>query len=334
MQFKSSCLRRREFITLLCGAAAGWPLALRAQESPRVVRIGFLGSGFPSAWASRLEALRAGLNDFGYLEGKNLLFEFRWAEGGKYEQLRELAAELVSLKVDILVTYGTPGTLAAKHATTTIPVVMVHSGDAVATGIVTSLARPGGNITGSTLLNPELMAKRLDLLKETLPGITRAAVLLNPDNVLSRLVLHAMEIAAQSLNVTVDPFALRGPGEFEDAFSAMAQRRVDAVVIFEDAVFVANARAIGKLAERTKLLSAGFSDFAEAGGLIGYGANYLAMYRRAGFFVDKILKGARPAEIPIEQPTKFDLIINLKTAKALGLDVPWFLQQRADDVIE
>jgi putative ABC transport system substrate-binding protein len=327
-------IRRRKFITLLGGALAGWPLALRAQESPKVVRIGFLGSGFPAAWASRLEALRAGLNDLGYVEGKNIVFEFRWAEGGKYEQLGDLAAELVRLKVDILVTYGTPGTLAAKRATTTIPIVMVHSGDAVATGIITSLAKPGGNVTGSTLVNPELMAKRLELLKETLPRITRAAVLLNPDNPLSGPVLQAMQVTARSLNVMLRPFELRGPGDFEDAFSVMARRHIDAVVVLEDAVFVANARAIGKLAERTRLVSAGFSDFAEVGGLIGYGANCVAMYRRAGFFVDKILKGANPADIPVEQPTKFDLIINLKTAKALGLDVPWFLLQRADEVIE
>jgi putative ABC transport system substrate-binding protein len=326
-------MRRRDAIALLGGAAVVWPLTARAQQPAKVARIGFLGSSSASGWARRVEALRAGLRNLGYVEGKNIVIEFRWADG-MYDRLADLAAELVRLKVEVLVTHGTPGTIAARRATTTIPIVMVHSGDAVATGLVASLARPGANVTGSTLLNPELMAKRLELLKEAIPRIAQVAVLLNPDNPTKRPVLEAMETTAASLRVTLHPFDARGPNEFDGRFSAMAERRVEAVVILEDSVFVANARAIGALAEKTRLFSAGFPEFAEAGGLIGYGANYLAMYRRAAFFVDKILEGAEPADIPVQQPTRFDFIINVKTARALGLAVPKPTLLRANEVIE
>jgi putative ABC transport system substrate-binding protein len=325
-------LGRREFITLVGGAAAS-PLAARAQQGGKIARIGFLGANSASSWASRLEAFRLGLRDHGLVEGKNIVFEFRWAEE-KYDRLPELAAELVHLNVDVLVTYGTPGTLAAKRATTTIPTVMTYIGDALAIGIVASLSRPGGNITGSTYFLSELMAKRLELLKEMMPAITQVGVLVKPDNPLFLSTLGALEIAAKSLDVRLQPFVARGPIEFENAFSEMAQSRVDAVVVQEDAVFISNVRAIVDLVAKQRLPSAGFNEFAEAGGLIGYGASFIEMCRRAGFFVDTILKGGKPASIPVEQATRFEFVLNSKTANALGVIIPTSTLLRADRVIE
>jgi putative tryptophan/tyrosine transport system substrate-binding protein len=325
-------VRRREFITLLGGAAA-WPLATRAQQSAKIFRIGFLGSTLAPNWASRVETFRLGLRDLGYVEGENIVIEFRWAEEN-YDHLAGLAAELIRLKPDVLVTYGTPGSLVLKRATSTIPIVMVHSGDAVAAGIVVSLARPGGNLTGTTYFVPELMAKRIEMLKDVVPRIREVAVLVKPDNPFFGTVLPALEIPAKSLNVRLQEFEIRGPDDFGDAFESMAKKGVDAVVIIEDAVFVSNARAIADLAAKHRLPSAGFIEFAKAGGLIGYGVEFLEMYRRAAVFVDKILKGTRPADIPVEQATKFVAVTNMKTAKALGLDVPTSLLLRADEVIE
>jgi putative ABC transport system substrate-binding protein len=325
-------MRRREFITLLGGATA-WPLAVRAQQAGKVWRIGFLGLASPSSWASQVEALRTGLRALGYVEGHNTVVEFRWAEE-KYDRLPTLAAELVRLEVDVLVTHSTPGTLAAKRATTTIPIVMVHSGDAVAAGLVASLSRPGGNITGSVFFNPEICAKRLELLKEAFPLTNQVAVLLNPDNPINRPALEAMEITARSIKVELRKLEARGPNEFESAFSTIAQRRVDAVTINEDSMLIANVGAVAELAARMRLPSAGFDRFAEAGGLIEYGVNFLQMYRRAAVFVDKILKGAKPADIPIEGATKFEVVINMKTAKALGVTFPTPILLRADRVIE
>jgi putative ABC transport system substrate-binding protein len=326
-------MRRREVITLLGGAAAAWPLAARAQQGGKIARIGFLGANSASSWASRLEAFRLGLRDHGLVEGKNIVIEFRWAEE-KYDRLPDLAAELVHLNVDVLVTYGTPGTLAAKSATTTIPTVMAYIGDALAIGIVASLSRPAGNITGSTYFLSELMGKRLELLKEMMPGITQVGVLVKPDNPLFLPTLRALEIAAKSLDVRLQQFVARGPIEFENAFSEMAKRRVDAVVVQEDAVFISNVRAIVDLVAKQRLPSAGFNEFAEAGGLIGYGASFTEMCRRAGFFIDTILKGGKPAGIPVEQATRFEFVLNLKTAKALGASMPTSIMLRADKVIE
>jgi ABC-type uncharacterized transport system substrate-binding protein len=261
------------------------------------------------------------------------VIDFRWADE-QYERLPALAAELVRLKVDILVTYGTPGTLAAKHATKTIPIVMVHSGDAIITGLVAGLARPGGNVTGSTFFVPELMAKRLELLKNAFPNITQVATLVKPDNPLLRTPPEALHLAAKSLKIELQQFEARGPEEFEAVFSAIARRRVDAVAILDDAVFIANARALADLASKQRLPSAGFDELAEAGGLIGYGVDFLPMYQRAAVFVDKILKSGKPSDLPIEQATKFRLIINLKTAAALGLAIPQSLLLRADKVIQ
>ena len=324
---------RRAFLIALGTYALAAPLASFAQQQPKVTRIGFLGPESASRYASRMEALRAGLRDLGYVEGKNLIIEFRWAEG-KYDRLPDLASELVRSKVDVIVTGGTPGVLAAKRATTTIPIVMAASGDAIAHGLVVSLARPGGNITGSTFFSPELSAKRLELLKETMRRITQVAVLLNPDNTAIGPDFQAMQIAAKSMKMELQPFEARGPNEFDSAFSAMAKRRVDAVAIHQDPMLTANARAIANLAAKLRLPSIGGTEFAEAGGLIGYGANLPDLYRRAATYVDKILKGAKPAELPVEQPIKFELVINMKTANALGIKIPNSILLRATKVIE
>ncbi len=318
-------------ILTLCLLAA--PLVTQAQQAGKVWRIGFLSPGSASGQANRMDALRAGLRELGYVEGKNIVIEYRWAEG-KYDRLPDLAAELVRLKVDILVTAGTPATLGAKQTTTTIPIVMAGTGDAVATGLVASLARPGGNITGSTDSVPELTAKLLELLKEVMPRTGRVAVLVNPDNPSHAPVFKAMEATARSLKVELHRVEIRGRNEFESAFAAMTKSRVDAIVVTTDSLFNANVRAIADLAARKQLPAAGTREFAEAGGSIGYGVNFPAVSRRAAYFIDKILRGAKPGDLPVEQPTKFELVINLKTAKALGLTIPPSLLLRADQVIE
>jgi putative ABC transport system substrate-binding protein len=325
---------RRKLITALAAAAMGAPLAAFAQQKSKVWRIGFLGAVTASGFARRVEALRAGLRDLGYVEGKNIVIEFRWAEG-YYERLPQLAAELVRLKVDVIVTSGTAGILAAKAATTTIPIVMASSGDVIALGLVTSLARPGGNVTGMAGFGPEGSAKRLELLKDAFPRTRQVAVLLNPDNPGNiRLALPAMEATAKSLQLELQPFGVRGLGEIESAFAAMAKRRVDAVVTTEDGLFVVNAGAIAKLAAKTRLPSVGPIEFAEAGGLMAYGANRRELFRRAAYFVDRILKGAKPADLPVEQATRFETVLNQKTAKALGIQFPQTVLARADRVIE
>ena len=308
-------------------------LVAEGQQAEKVYRIGYLGNASASAQAKRVESLRAGLRDLGYVEGKNIVIEFRWAEG-RYDRLPDLAAELVRLKVDVLVTSGTPGSLAAKQTTTTIPIVMTGSGDAVATGLVASLARPGGNITGSTDSVPELMAKRLELLKEIMPRTRRVAVLVNPDNSSTGPGFKAMESTARSLKVELQKVEVRRPDEFERAFSTMAKSRVDAVVVTTDGLFNNNVRAIADLAAKKRLPAAGTKEFAEAGGSIGYGLNFPDMFRHAAYFVDKIFKGVKPADLPVEQPTKFELVINLKAAKALGLAIPEAVLVRADKIIQ
>ena len=279
-----------------------------------------------------MEALRAGLRDLGYLEGKNLVIESRWAEG-KFDRLPELAAELVRLNVDVILTTGTPGIRAAKNATTTIPIVMVTSGDPVGFGFVASLAQPGGNITGSSTFGPELSAKRLELLKETLPRTQRVAVLFNPDNSINDRNLPAMEQTAKLLKIRLQRFEVRGAEEFKNAFAAMTKQRVDAVALPEDDFLNANQNEVAELVAKQRLPSIGRADFAEAGGLIGYAVNFFDLYRRAAIFVDKILKGAKPADLPVQQPTKFEFVINLKTAKQIGLTIPPNVLAGADKVI-
>jgi putative ABC transport system substrate-binding protein len=325
--------RRR--ITLAFGAAALAPLASFAQQRPgkRIYQIGFLHSESAALIASRVEAFRKGLAELGYVEGRNIVIDFRWAEG-RDERLSELAADLVRLKVDVMVATATAPVLAAKHATATIPIVFTTVGDAAATGIVASLAHPGGNATGSTFFSPELMAKRLELAKEAMPRITRVAVLVNPDSPLAVPILKAMEVTAKSEGVNVHRFDASNIGELNDAFAAMAQQRIDAVIVHDHPRLIVNRKTIADLATRQRLPAMGYGEFAEAGGLIGYGVNFDQLFYRAAYFVDKIVKGTDPRDLPVEQTTKFEFIINMKTAKALDIKIPNSILVRADRVIE
>jgi putative tryptophan/tyrosine transport system substrate-binding protein len=326
-------MKRREFITLLGRAATAWPLAARAQQVGKVHRIGFLGSATAAGSADEVESLRTGLREFGYVEGTNIAIEFRWAEG-VYDRLPQLVAELISTNVDVLVAHGTPGTRVAKQATTTIPIVMAISGDAIATGLVSNLARPEANLTGSTFFLPQLNAKRLELLKEACPSISRPAALSNPDNPVSRPIIPAMQAAAASLSLIVEVVRAQSPNEFTLAFASMSKSQVDSVVVTEDGEFAASFRAIAALALANKLPSIGAAQYAEAGGLIGYGVDILSLYRRAAYFVGRILKGAKPADLPVEQPSRFELAINLTTANGLGLTIPGSFLSRADKLID
>ncbi len=328
-------MQRREFITLLGVAAAtnAWPVAAVAQQSTKFARIGFVGATAADRFADRVEAFRAGLRELGYQEGRDIVIEFRWADG-RYERLPDLFSELVRRGVDVIVTHGTPGVLAAKQATATIPIVMASSGDPEASGLVASLARPGGNVTGLTFFNPELAAKRFELLKEILPSLTEVGLLLNPANPINEPIVPAIRLTAQALRLELHPFGVREPAEFEGAFVAMAAKRVGAVVVIDDATLIANAPALARLALQQRLPSGGWPDYAVAGGLIGYGVSFPDMFRRSATFVDKILKGTKPSDLPVERATKFETIVNLRVAKALGLDMPTAILLRADEVIE
>ncbi len=326
-------MQRRDFLKVIAGSAVAWPLTAGAQRSTKPV-IGFLSPGSPTTFASRLEGFRLGLRDFGYVEGTNITVEYRFAEG-QYERLPELAADLVRSKVELIVTHGTPGSLAAKRATTTIPIVFVSVGDPVATGIVASIARPGGNITGQSFFNPELRAKRIELLKEAMPHLTQVAVLLNVDNPAAiGPEFQAMETAAQALNIKLQPFRLREPSELVSAFEKMEQTHAEAVETGDDPLSVGNVGAIAALAARGRLLLIGPEEVPRAGGVIGYGADLVALFRRGAVLVDKILKGANPADLPIERVSKFQFILNRRAAKALGFELPQSILLRADEVIE
>jgi putative tryptophan/tyrosine transport system substrate-binding protein len=321
---------RREFIAALGGVAVAWPLAAHAQQA-KLARLGFLGPA--SATGFQVEALRAGLRDFGYVEGRNVAIEYRFAEG-QYERLPALAKELVGLNVDVIVTHSTPGTQAAKAATSTIPIVMAVAGDAIALGLVANLARPGGNVTGSTFFNPELMAKRLELLKELPTPMSRIAVLLNSGNPVNEAILPVMEETAKPLGMELTKLYVRGPNEFERAFGDIADRKLDAVVISDDPILIVNAKTLASLAIGRHIPSISHPEYGAAGGLMAYGVNLYDLFRRSGYFVDRILKGANPGDLPVERPTKFELVINLATAKSLGVNIPPTLFARADRVIE
>ena len=325
--------RRKLLVALGLGALAPPFASFAQQPATKVARIGFLGVTSAAEYASRVEALRAGLRDYGYVEGRNLVIEFRWAEG-QHDRLPNLAAELVRLKPDVLVTHAVPGTRAAKQATTTIPIVSAAVIDPVALGFVASLARPGGNITGSTFFYAEIVTKRLELLKEALPRVTQVAVLVNPDSPAVGAVFNAMQLTAKSMKVALEKFDARQAVDFEGAFRAMAKSRVGAFIAVEDPLFFSHAKVIAELAAKQRLPSVGFNELAEAGGLIGYAPDFLQLWRRTAYFVDKILKGAKPGDLPIERPTRFELVVNQNTAKALGLTIPKTVLFRADRVIE
>jgi putative tryptophan/tyrosine transport system substrate-binding protein len=323
---------RRNFLGSVAGVVISTPLPAFAQQpSPNLRRIGFLGSESASNQAKRLEALRAGLRELGYVEGENIVIDVRWAEG-KYDRLPALAAELVGLRVSLVVTSGTKATLAMKGTAATIPIVMASTGDPIALGLATNLARPGGIVTGSTNLGPELAAKRLELLKEAVPRIAQVAFLVNPAD--PPTAIEAMESAAKTLKLELRRFEVRGPTEFDRTITEMVQRHVDAIVVQGDTLFSVNAQTLAHLAQKHRLASAGFPEYAEAGGMIGFGASPLEGHRRAATFVDKILKGANPGDLPIERAMKVQLVINLKTAKTLGIAMPRSLVLRADDVIQ
>ena len=327
-------MRRRAFITLLASTLSAWPLVARAQQAGKVARIGFLGTASASGYANEVEAFRQGLRELGYIEGKEIVIDYRWADGN-YDRLAELATQLVRSNVDLIVAHGTPGSRAAKQATATVPIVLAVVGDPVQAGIVASFARPGGNITGQSFFAPELFAKRIELLRECIPHLTKAGALVNPDNTATMgPSLRAAEAAARSLKVEIQSFQVRGPNEFAAAFESMEKGQLQAVLISDDAVIRASGGQIAASAAIRRLPSVGNKEFAQAGGLLGYGVDQVETFRRAALFVDRILKGANPADIPIEQATKFELIVNLKTAKTLGITLPPTLLARADEVIE
>src|SRR6516225_9128775 len=325
-------MTRREFITLLGGAAA-WPLAARAQQAGKIRTIGILSAGSFGPTVLSVAVLPDALRTLGWIEGKNIVFERRYAEN-RVERLPELAAELVRLNVDVIVGIGTLAPLAAKRATTTIPIVMTAAGDPLGSGLVASLARPGGNVTGMSLMAPDLGGKRLELLKEVLPRLSRVAVLWDAANPYAALVFKETQGAGRTLGIEVQSLEVRGPDDLDGAFEAARKQRPDAMITVEDPLTLTYRKRIVDFATGQQLPSLGPREFAAAGGLISYGANLADLTRRAAGYVDKILKGAKPADLPVQQPTKFELVINLKTAKALGLDVPPTLLARADEVIE
>jgi ABC-type uncharacterized transport system substrate-binding protein len=302
-------------------------------QQPRVPQVGYVFATTSSESPDLLRAIREGLRELGYMEGRSIALEVRWAEG-RYERIPALVAELVHLKVDILVVAATPGALAAKSATSTIPVVMVAVGDPVGSGLVASLARPGGNLTGLSLLNPELHGKRLELLKDILPRISRVATFTNPGNPSHELFWKETQVAAKALALQLQPVEVRGPEDFAGAFGAAAGSHAGAIIAFDDPLTLGYSTQIVALAAKHRLpVIYGFREFPEVGGLMSYGANRRDLYRRTTVFVDKILKGAKPADLPVEQPTKFEFIINLKAAKQIGLTIPPNVLVRADKVI-
>ena len=327
---------RRTFLGALTGSLLTVPLAAEAQEAGKVYRIAYVSNSPPNTpESSRLyEAFRQGLRERGWVEGRNAVIEWRFAEG-RMERFPDLAADLVRLKVDVIVTLGGPAARAARQATTTIPIVAVAVSDPVGQGFVASLARPGGNVTGLATLFPELAVKRLGLLKEILPGVSRVAVLWNAANPGNVIILRGVQAAARTLGVTLQSREVRGPDDFEAAFAKMSRERHDALMILDDPLLFQYRASIVDFAAKKRLPTMHpFRESVEAGGLIAYSVNLAELNRRAAEYVDKILKGAKPADLPIEQPTEFELVINLRTAKAFGLTIPQSLLQRADLVIE
>ena len=310
------------------------PVAAHAQVATKVWRVGFLGPGSYSSGDPRVEALRRGFRELGYTEGHNLAFEFRWAQGNA-RRLPELATELATLKVDAIVTQGTQATDAARRTVRTIPVVFAVAGDPVGSGIVASLARPGGNVTGLTDIAPEVAGKRLELLREAIPGVTRIAVLWNPANPTAAPQVKDTDTVARAAGLSTRSLELTAVSQLESIFAEAAQERARAVIVLSDGALYSRRAQIAQLAVRHRLACVAWTpEFAESGCLMAYGANVVDLHRRAAVLVDKILKGAHPGDVPVEQPTKFEMVLNLRTAKALGLRISATMQARADRVIE
>jgi len=329
---------RREFIGTVAGGLLAAPLAAEAQQADKMARIGYLAFNLAAGDPRIREAFLQGLRDLGYVEGRNLLIEYRDA-AGKTDRFPALAAELVALKVDVIVAGGgTLAALAAKQATTTLPIVFAGVGNPVAEGLVTSLARPGGNVTGLSLVQQELVGKSLELLKQAVPEVSRVALLLKPDAMPDRAKkdrLNAADVAARALGVRLQVVEARGPEDFDRAFSDMTRARAGALAVLATPVFDSERRRLVDLAAKNRLPTVySYRPYVEAGGLMSYGPDLADSFRRAATYVDKILKGAKPADLPIEQPTKFELVINLKTAKTLGLTIPQSLLLRADEIIQ
>ena len=326
-------LRRREFIAGVGANSVVWPLGAGAEHST-IPRVGYLFSFAPSDDQQLWEACRQGLRELGYVEGSNISIEVRWADGN-HERLPGLVVDLLRHKVDVLVVAGTPASLAAKAATSTIPIVIVAVADPERVGLVASFSRPGGNVTGLSLLTPELSGRRLQMIAEMLPRGARVGVLANPDNLSYAVFLDETTIASRMMHVQVQSFHARNPAEIEQAFLEGAKKNMQALIVFDDPVIWSHRKQIVALAAKTRLpVMYGYSEFVSDGGLISYGPHRPDMYRRTAVYVDKILKGAKPADMAVERPTKFELHVNVLTAKALGLLIPQSILVQADRVIE
>jgi putative ABC transport system substrate-binding protein len=325
-------LGRREFITLISGAAVMWPLRGRGQS--KIPRVGFMGNSTAALEANLVGSFRDGLRELGYEEGRNIVIEYRWADG-KYERFPTLVAELIAAKVDVIVTAGTPAALAVKKATTTVPLVMVAVGDPVGTGLVPSLSRPGGNLTGLSSIAPDLEGKRLDLLREIVPTLSNVAMFFNSLNPFHVASMQQAGTAAKAMGIKLQQHDIRKSEDLDGAFAAVRKERPDALLILADRVFLHNRQRMIDFTEEQHLPNVNaYMELVEAGGLMSYGPSYEDMHKRAAIYVNKIIKGAKPADLPIEQPSKFTFVINLKAAKALGVTMPPSLITLADKVIE
>jgi len=324
---------RRNLLVVLAALPLAESLMALAQQTRRSAVIGVLDPRSEKENAFRVKALLEGLREYGFVEGKNLVVHWRWAEGN-YERLPSLVAELVQAKVDVIVATGTPVVLAAKRGTSTIPIVMSNIGDPVGMGLVQSLARPGGNITGSTANQPEIVAKCLEIMRDAFPRTRHAGFLWNPNNPSQSLILASVEKAAMSLGIRLSNYPARKPEDFEGVFLEMTKNGADAVLVSTDSMFLSNTSLLGQIAARRKLPSIGFAEFAAAGGLLGYSANFLKVDHRAAYYVARILQGTKPADLPVEQPTVFDFVVNLRTAKAHKFTLPPLVLARATRVIE
>jgi putative tryptophan/tyrosine transport system substrate-binding protein len=326
-------MRRREFIRFIGGAALAWPLVARAEQPEKIARIGYLDLGPASARVDRVEALRAGLRNLGYIEGKNIAIEFRWAE--RAEQLPDLASDLVRRKVDVIFAISSTMVEPARQATSTIPIVFATHADPVGIGHVVSLARPGGNITGLSMLLTDLAPKELEILTEVVPQAKRIAVLWNPTTPSLPPAMKAVDAAGQRLGLQLVKVPAQASDDFDGAFAVMARERPEALMVVASPLFITHRERLADLAREHRLPAMfGSKENVQAGGLISYSADLTDLHRRAAFYIDKILRGAKPDELPVEQASKYELVINLKTAKALGISIPASLLARADEVIE